>query len=139
MRYILAICLFLALLCPLSDVHAWEGVVVHITDSTHMTKAECDSWHNERGWDGCGYNYVIEPDGSMYAARGANKVGAHAKGYNSKYLGVAFVSKNEATKEQLATWHWWYSHNQLPIYGHNQFSAKRCPGGVLRQIRGGVG
>src|SRR5262245_18784699 len=43
----------------------WEGVVVHHSESTHMTLGECNAWHRARGWESCRYNFIIEPDGTL--------------------------------------------------------------------------
>ncbi len=115
----------------------WQGVVFHISDSEHMTCEECNEWHNARGWDGCGYNFVIEKDGSVYEGRGIGKVGAHTKGYNSKYLGICFVSKDKATKEQLDTFErilYQYDLQNLPIYPHANFANKLCGIEVAKQL-----
>ena|SRR3990167_6298170 len=117
---------------------AWRGVVIHISDSTHMTCEECNAWHREKGWDSCGYNFVIEPDGTAYEGRGINKVGAHAKGYNSKYVGICFVSTDRATPEQLNTYRKLtrqYDLDLLPRYSHHQLNrSKRCGTTVLEQL-----
>ena len=116
----------------------WQGIIVHISDSNHMTKEECNDWHKARGWDSCGYNFVIEPDGVIYEARGINKVGAHAKGFNSKYLGICFVSKHEATQEQLNSYKSLIKQYQLdlPTFPHAQFNKhKVCGLVVIKQIR----
>lgn len=119
---------------------AWEGVVVHISDSTHMTKDECNDWHRQQGWDGCGYNFVVEPDGAIYEGRGYEKVGAHVRGHNSKYLGFCFVSKDGATIEQLESFRAWLAqtealYGKLPLYPHNKFANKACPGAVWEQLK----
>ena len=75
----------------------WGGIAVHITDSDNMSLEDCNAWHTARGWSGCGYNFVIEPDGNVYEARGFDRVGAHVKGHNSALLGIAFVSKDGIT------------------------------------------
>ena len=120
----------------------WKGVVVHISDSDQMTPDQCDEWHSARGWDGCGYNFVVEPDGAIYEARGWNKVGAHVKGHNSKYLGFCFVSKDAATPEQLASFRAWlaqaeglFGFTDKDVFPHRHFNnGKRCPGAVWEQL-----
>lgn len=123
---------------PANEVERWKWVVVHISDSTHMTKDECNSWHRERGWDSCGYNFVIEPDGTIYEGRGINKVGAHAKGYNSKAIGICFVSTDSATPEQITSYFKLtrqYNLDLLPRYSHHQLNpSKRCGTTVIEQL-----
>lgn len=119
----------------------WEAVIAHISDSTHMTKEECNDWHKERGWDSCGYNFVIEPDGTVYEGRGINKVGAHVKGFNSKFLGICFVSEDKATEEQLQSFVKLLNQYDiiLPIYPHALFNSKKvCGLEVIKQLKGRV-
>jgi len=128
---------------------AYEGIVIHITDSNQMSLEDCDNWHNARGWNGCGYNFVIDKEAGLYDARGFNKTGAHTLNKknrirlsgrpNESLIGVAFVTKDRATKDQLETFRAWIRQHGLeglPLYGHNQFQYKRCPGSVLKQIQG---
>jgi len=133
--------LLMALVCSYSEARSsgWSGIVIHISDSTHMTKEECDQWHRERGWDSCGYNIVIEPDGTYYRGRGESEVGTHTKGYNSRLFGIAFVTKDLANQKQLEAFHfvmWRRDYRLLPLYPHNKFANKRCPGGVWEQVEG---
>ena len=121
-----------------AEQRKWQAVVVHISDSEHMTKEECNDWHQARGWDSCGYNFVIEKDGTVYEGRGINAVGAHTKGYNSKYLGICFVSKHGATEEQLQTFAKLLNQYELilPIYPHAKFNKhKVCGLEVIEQIK----
>lgn len=123
---------------PAQATRRWMGIIVHVSDSTHMTHAECDAWHRERGWQSCGYNFVIERDGAIYEARGFDTRGAHAKGYNSKWLGVCFVGEDIPTHEQMETFHAWrrqHGLESLPIKAHarvNQY--KVCGLSVEKQI-----
>lgn len=121
----------------------WNRVIVHISDSTHMTQDECNDWHRQRGWDGCGYNFVVEPDGVIYAARGYEKVGAHVAGHNTGSLGFCFVTTNLATPEQLEAYRSWLAQTRaefgnLPVFPHRFYNhGKTCPAGVWEQIGGG--
>lgn len=120
----------------------WKSVVVHISDSDHMTPYECNEWHRERGWEGCGYNFVVEPDGILYVARGYEKVGAHVRGFNARSLGFCFVTKDRASPEQLKTFRAWLNQTREMydirnnIWPHFRFTdKKRCPGAVWHQLR----
>ncbi|XP_044161291.1 peptidoglycan-recognition protein SC2-like [Bufo gargarizans] len=42
-------------------------------------------------WCDIGYNFIIGNDGNIYEGRGWSKVGAHAKGSNSKSIGISFI------------------------------------------------
>jgi N-acetylmuramoyl-L-alanine amidase len=52
---------------------------------------DVDFWHRKKGWDGCGYHYVIERDGTIKAGRPENKRGAHVRGFNSQSLGICLI------------------------------------------------
>ena len=118
----------------------WEGVIIHHTASERMSLADCNAWHKKRGFDECGYSFIIQPNGNTQTARGYEKVGAHSKGQNRTHLGVAFVGTNEATSEQLRGFRLLYErirekYGRLPITGHNEHRATECPGRMHRQIR----
>lgn len=49
---------------------------------------DIDSWHKARGFDGCGYHFVITIDGEVQAGRDVTMRGAHALGRNSDSIGV---------------------------------------------------
>ena len=71
-------------------------VVVHWT-ATYIDQdigvEEIHKWHQENGWSGIGYHYVIRRDGSIWRGRPVNYIGAHAKanGHNDRSIGLAFV------------------------------------------------
>ena len=122
-----------------AQVDGWKGVVIHISDSDHMTEAECDEWHRARGWDGCGYSFVVQPDGSIYEARGYERIGAHTLGKNRDYLGFCFVTKDCANKAQVEAFLSWLAQTEimygsLKVYPHRKFANKVCPGEVWHQI-----
>ena len=70
--------------------------VVHWT-ATHIDQdigvEEIHQWHQQRGYTGIGYHYVIRRDGSIWRGRPINYIGAHAdtNGHNNNSIGVAFV------------------------------------------------
>ncbi|XP_059476113.1 peptidoglycan-recognition protein LC-like [Neocloeon triangulifer] len=43
------------------------------------------------GWADIGYNFVVGGEGGIYEGRGWDKIGAHAKGYNNRSIGVNFI------------------------------------------------
>ena len=117
---------------------AWEGIVIHHSNSTHMTLEECNAWHNDRGWQGCGYNFIIEPDGSLITARGTNKIGAHARGFNSRFLGIVIVGNGAANEIQFRTLRGLVQKlrkdfNIHRIVGHRDVGQTECPGKILYQ------
>ena len=64
------------------------------TFSNQNTTAEdVHKWHRDRGFNGCGYHYLILRDGKLQRGRPLNIKGAHAKknGHNKFSIGIAFV------------------------------------------------
>lgn len=131
--------LILAALFPGPAAQAWDSIVIHISASTHMTQDECNQWHRERGWKDCGYNFVVEPDGTIYEARGWDRIGAHTKGQNSRRLGFCFVTKDCANEEQIKAFIAWLGQaeslfGRLTVHPHREFARKDCPGNVWHQL-----
>lgn len=53
--------------------------------------AEIDHWHRERGFLRIGYHYVIRRNGSLEIGRKIDEVGAHAKPWNDRSVGICLV------------------------------------------------
>ena len=103
---------------------------------------EIDRWHRSRGWLKIGYHKVLKRDGTEEDGRHLMDVGAHAKGYNHKSVGVAMiggVTEEDHTKaENNFTPEQWEALDLLltkltarfpkaTIIGHNEISSKECP------------
>ena len=64
------------------------GVVVHHSGverpprGTHAVKAY-ESHHLSKGWDGIGYNWLVDETGTIFEGRGWDARGAATKGWNS--------------------------------------------------------
>jgi len=68
-------------------------IVIHCTgtrDSQRLSEEELDKFHRSLGYSECGYHYYIRRDGNVIAMRPVPKVGAHALGYNSHSIGIAY-------------------------------------------------
>ena len=100
-----------------------------------MKVADCDKMHQDKGWESCGYNFLVHMDGKVESARGLEKIGAHVKGYNSTSVGIAFVMDG---RKQLLTQQAVVSFRRLvrlirsqygwmPMVGHNDLAATICP------------
>lgn len=71
-----------------------DEIVVHCTATPagHRVSVEdIDSWHRARGYKCIGYHYLVDVDGSVYAGRDVNRIGAHALGHNARSIGVCYV------------------------------------------------
>lgn len=90
-----------------------DTIIVHSSDSSFGNALVIDEWHKLNGWDMIGYHYVIcngcdekgeylgYKDGAIESGRGLEKVGAHAKGFNSKSIGICLVSDGTYTTMQM--------------------------------------
>ena len=73
--------------------------VLHHTASHDVSAKIINEWHNERGFDGIGYHYIIRADGTIEKGRDINTMGAHAKGRNN-YIGIALTGYDDFTDAQ---------------------------------------
>ena len=65
-------------------------LVVHCTASpTTTTREQVVEWHLANGWDDIGYHYLIQAGGIVRKGRRDDTPGAHAKGHNTRSLGVS--------------------------------------------------
>lgn len=120
-----------------------KEIIVHCADTPEgrdNRAADIDRWHRAKGWDGIGYHYVIDLDGTIEAGRDIEKAGAHCSGHNANSIGVCYIggcdknmqpkdTRTEAQKASLILL-LKYLRQKYPnsiIYGHRDFSAKPCP------------
>lgn len=104
----------------------WRYIVIHHTASDTGSLGKIDQWHRDKGWDGCGYHFVIgngtnSPDGSIQvSSRWAEQAtGAHTRlsaqfardrgldpnYYNECGIGIALVGnfdKGSPDPQQMA-------------------------------------
>ena len=105
--------------------------------------AEITLWHKERGFKDIGYHYIIDRDGKIAKGRNEDEMGAHAKGWNKHSIGICLIGGfgsnaddkflDNYTKEQEDTLvkkikELQEKYQNTMIYGHNEVSAKACPG-----------
>lgn len=68
-------------------------IVIHCTgtrEDRRLTESMLEEYHRWLGFDGCGYHYYIRRDGRVIPMRPLGKAGAHARGYNSFSIGIAY-------------------------------------------------
>jgi hypothetical protein len=94
----------------------WTAIVIHHTASDLGSLADIDAWHREKGWEGCGYHFVIgngthSGDGQIEVGPRwtAQTTGAHtrlfgatssAEGnyYNEHGIGIVLVGNFDRTR-----------------------------------------
>lgn len=62
---------------------------------------DIDRWHKERGFTSIGYHYVILKSGEIQKGRLDDRIGAHAKGFNTDSLGICLVGTYDFNKKQI--------------------------------------
>lgn len=68
-------------------------LVIHCTATREGIDYNVDTvrtWHKYRGFKDIGYHFLIHLDGTIERGRPWDIPGAHAKGYNSESIGVAY-------------------------------------------------
>ena len=102
---------------------------------------DIDRWHRQKGWNGCGYHYVVRRDGTIETGRPLEMVGAHCVHHNQHSIGVCYeggldadgLTADTRTKIQKVALRQLLEklHEQFPkaiIAGHNVFDpTKDCP------------
>lgn len=120
-----------------------DEIIIHCTatiEGIDFKAKDIDKWHKQKGWNGIGYHYVIDLDGTIEKGREDNVIGAHCTGHNAHSIGVVYVGgldmnqnpKDTRTKEQKeALWNLLVKlickYPNARIYGHNEFANKACP------------
>lgn len=100
---------------------------------------------NTNKWADIGYNFAVGGDGAVYEGRGWNAVGAHAVGWNSNSIGIAFIGTfsnasppanqlNAARALITAGMNNGVIARNHRLMGHRQVSATECPGDALFRI-----
>ena len=119
-------------------------IIIHCADTPEGRNdkaADIDRWHKAKGWQGIGYHYVIDLDGTIEPARDLEKAGAHCTGHNANSIGIVYIggrckdantpkdTRTDAQKASLVLL-LKYLHAKYPdakIYGHRDFAQKACP------------
>ena len=60
-------------------------------------------WHIKRGFNDIGYHFLIHLDGRIEKGRPIEKIGAHAKGFNTNSIGVVYVGGLDADEKPKDT------------------------------------
>lgn len=82
---------------PRSILRNPTHVVIHHTANKNRAWGvrECHAWHNSIGWNGIGYNYIIDSSTNLvYYGRSAPQqehIGSHVAGWNSKSIGICLT------------------------------------------------
>lgn len=123
---------------PQRKAYQIERILVHHSLTTTGSAAAYARYHvRNNGWPGIAYYMVIDPDGTRNICLNLTDIGYHCRGQNTKGIGICLTGNFDETdptpqqieslagaivdlREQLG--------RNLPVSGHNEFSAKTCPG-----------
>ncbi|UFD97964.1 endolysin [Streptomyces phage Pablito] len=98
-----------------------------------------DRTHQNQGWAGIGYNFVVDQAGNIYEGRGWERQGAHCPNHNVSGIGVQIaIGGDQAPSDKaLAAARALYDEacrktgRTLAKKGHKDGFATACPGGKL--------
>jgi len=119
-------------------------IIIHCTATRadqHVTLADINRWHRERGFAKIGYHYVIDRDGRILTGRDEREVGAHCEGRNANSIGIAYIgglcpstgkNADTRTKKQKEALEYLIISicmrlNIAQIVGHSEYTKKDCP------------
>ena len=117
--------------------------VLHHTTGTYagpQTVRNIQAFHQgpTRKWADIAYSFLVAPDGTIFEGRGWGKQGAHAKGYNSSSVGIAFIGDGRlpVPAPALASIAWLGSEadrrfGTLRRVGYRDVGSTVCPGDAL--------
>ncbi len=127
-----------------------DSLIIHCADTpngAHWQAEDIDDWHKsrlfKRNINGnvsphlkhIGYHYVIETTGTIRRGRALDETGAHAKGHNTRSIGICLIGYNKFTRLQWQALQGLISSlqirfkKQLKVIGHRDVdSGKTCPG-----------
>ncbi|XP_065354666.1 peptidoglycan-recognition protein SC2-like [Calliphora vicina] len=124
-------------------IHHSAGAYCNTTTTCSAQMRIMQSYHmDSMGWPDIGYNYGIGGDANIYEGCGADVMGTHARGWNSKSYGIAFMGNYNnysltaaqiAKAKELIGWlvSQGYVAANYTLYGHRQVRATECPGSNL--------
>lgn len=119
-------------------------IIIHcsaVRPGQRSSVADIDKWHRDRGWNGCGYHFVVRRDGTVETGRPLEVVGSHCVNHNRHSIGVCYEggldakgrpadTRTEAQKVALLKL-LKQLRERFPralITGHNVFNPmKKCP------------
>lgn len=112
-----------------------------LADTSNHTAEQVDAWHKAKGWDGIGYNWYIEKNGTLKKGRAEDKTGAHTIGYNDQSIGICLAGNFDATlptqpqidtlTKLLQSKLIQYNLSLDKIVPHRKFASKTCYGNKL--------
>lgn len=120
-----------------------DEIILHCSatkEGQNFKAKDIDTWHEQRGFKGIGYHYVIDLDGTVETGRPEEETGAHCLNHNARSIGICYVggldttgkAKDTRTPQQKAALVQLVADLKLKypnatVHGHNEFANKACP------------
>ncbi len=126
---------FTVALTPL-NLNLLDTIVLHHVEASHCSIEDIHRWHLEKGWAGCGYNYVIDKQGRIFEGRGMN-IGAQCLNHNWHSIGISVEgcynqeSMPEVQKQSVIELckDLKQKYPQIKhVVGHKELNSTDCPG-----------
>lgn len=121
---------------------ATEDYPFGVGDFDRIGYDEINSLHIAKGFNGCGYHFIVKRSGLIQSGRNPRIIGAHCKGHNTNSLGVCWVGSRYPTEQQIDSLCELYKMIKTTYdigffdwYPHYQFANKLCPGFSIELIR----
>jgi N-acetyl-anhydromuramyl-L-alanine amidase AmpD len=116
-----------------------NSVILHYSYSDDVSAATIDGWHRARGWNGCGYHYVVRKDGKVENGRPVETVGAHCYGFNTNSIGICLTGSDkmlwypsaaqyDSLQTLLQDLMKRFNIPSMNIFFHREKKATSCPG-----------
>ena len=126
---------------PLADRLYTNSIILHHSASYDVSAAEIHRWHQEIGYSGIGYHFVIRKYGTVERGRSLEKIGAHAGSEaNCDSIGIClagnFVSQEPGFEQiealmSLINYLEEYYGRSLKVLRHRDVSQTVCPGNMF--------
>lgn len=123
--------------------HTYIPDVCNTTEQCIKSMQSMQRFHQvERKWDDIGYNFAVGGDGNIYEGRGWDRIGAHARSWNNKSIGIVLIGdytdKNPSSIMQKRAHEIIafgvsndYIDKGYTLYGHRQVGNTECPGNMF--------
>lgn len=123
---------------PYAKRKSTSCIILHHAAVVNCSPADIVRWHLGRGFNGAGYNWFVNKEGTKYQLRPIWAVGAHTIGWNSKSIGIC-VEGNYQTETsmpeiqlkavaEVINYCNNYYKTMFSLYGHKQKWPTACPG-----------
>jgi N-acetyl-anhydromuramyl-L-alanine amidase AmpD len=109
-------------------------IVIHCSATRadrNITAQDINAAHKVRGFSSWGYHYYIRKNGKVEPMRSVDEVGAHARGYNAKSIGVCYEGGLDTNGKPADTRTFLKEHPGCKVVGHRDLSPDKNYNGII--------